>query len=223
MSNLASVRNLCGLTLAALVLMVPAAAQSPYGYTAIDLGTLGGSFSGGQAINASGQVAGSSKTAGDATSHAVIWTGTTTTEVGAFGGFSSGANGINDSGQIAGDAGFLNNFVYHAFRYSNGAMTDLGTLGGLQSRGAAINNSGQIAGYADLPGEDCIMRPSGQERPLPTLAQWEGTAAPPSASMTAGRQPGITASIIPLIPTPRAGREIQEPILAHWAAIIATV
>ena len=41
--------------------------------TAIDLGTLGGTFSGAVAISPSGQVVGDSDTAGGAETHATLW------------------------------------------------------------------------------------------------------------------------------------------------------
>src|SRR5262245_5777747 len=55
----------------ALLLFSLAMAQ---GYTAIDLGTLGGSFSDTVAVTASGQVVGIAATAGDAAAHAFSWT-----------------------------------------------------------------------------------------------------------------------------------------------------
>jgi len=57
------------------------------GTTAIDLGSpLGGTNSYAYAINASGQVAGLSETAGNATVHATLWNGTTATDLGTLGG-----------------------------------------------------------------------------------------------------------------------------------------
>ncbi len=54
-----------------------AAATAPPAYTVTDLGTLGGTFSAGTGINASGQVTGYSFTTGDAAVHAFLWTPTT--------------------------------------------------------------------------------------------------------------------------------------------------
>ena len=51
--------------------LATAAAPTP---TAIDLGTLGGTFSIANAVNARGQVVGNSTTAGDAAGHAFSWT-----------------------------------------------------------------------------------------------------------------------------------------------------
>ena len=51
-----------------------------------DLGTLGGTYSGGFAINASGQVTGYADTAGDGLYHAFLWDGTTMQDLGTLGG-----------------------------------------------------------------------------------------------------------------------------------------
>ena len=66
-----------------------------------DLGTLGGTFSQGVAINASGQVTGSSITA-SFESHAFLWDGTRMVDLGTLGGPSSQRVAINDSGQVTG-------------------------------------------------------------------------------------------------------------------------
>ena len=39
----------------------------------VDLGTLGGTFSGAEAVNERGEVAGTSQTVGNAERHAVLW------------------------------------------------------------------------------------------------------------------------------------------------------
>jgi probable HAF family extracellular repeat protein len=113
-----------------------AAAAIPPAYTVIDLGTLGGSFTAGYGINASGQVAGYSFTPGDASVHAFLYDGTLH-DLGEGAAFS-----INDSGQVTGRSG-----SGHAFLY-DGTMKDLGTLGGTTSEGRGINDSGHVAGYS---------------------------------------------------------------------------
>ena len=50
------------------------------------LGSLGGSYNGGYAINNAGQVAGFGATAGDAETHALLYDGTTTRDIGTLGG-----------------------------------------------------------------------------------------------------------------------------------------
>ena len=64
-----------------------------------DLGTLGGSFSNGLAINGSGEVGGFAAVRGD-TSDAALWTGKRPTATDLGGGAIGDVHGINDSGQI---------------------------------------------------------------------------------------------------------------------------
>jgi probable HAF family extracellular repeat protein len=66
-----------------------------------DLGTLGGSNSIADGINASGQVVGYSATTGG-DSHAFLYSGGIMTDLGTLGGAESIALGINDGGQIVG-------------------------------------------------------------------------------------------------------------------------
>jgi probable HAF family extracellular repeat protein len=68
-----------------------------------NLGTLGGSESSANAINAGGQVVGqATTTSGD--SHAFLYSGGSMTDIGTLGGSQSYANGINANGQIVGQA-----------------------------------------------------------------------------------------------------------------------
>jgi probable HAF family extracellular repeat protein len=103
-----------------------------------DLGTLGGNFSQGRAINLSGQVVGSADTA--AGSSSFLWNGTKMTALSGL-----GAYGINDSGQIAGSCS--DSAGSHACVDSGSTITALPTPSGLSGCGAiAINNNGQAAG-----------------------------------------------------------------------------
>ena len=80
-------------------------------YTITDLGMLGGTESSGSALNAGGQVAGSSYITGDAAQHAYLWKPTVSggasgamTDLGTLGGTQSFGNGLNTSGQVAGES-----------------------------------------------------------------------------------------------------------------------
>jgi probable HAF family extracellular repeat protein len=88
----------------------------PNGNTITDLGTLGGSFSTGQALNAAGQVTGISRTAGDAFSHAFFYAGGSgIVDMGTLGGSFSEGMGLNDTGQVVGRASTAGDAQQHAF------------------------------------------------------------------------------------------------------------
>lgn len=130
--------------LAAAFWAPPALAQ-----TITDLGTFVPA-----AINASGQIAGSSTTAGGAT-HAFLYSKGVMTDLGTLGGSTSQATGINDSGQVVG-LSLTGSGLQRAFQYSGGVMTDLGTLpGGTESGAEAINDSGQVVGWSHVVGGRC--------------------------------------------------------------------
>ncbi len=114
-------------------------------YSITDLGTLGGGSSFAGAINNSGQIVGSSPTAGSTVPHAFLYSGGVMTDLGTLGGSQSTAYDINNNGQVVG-AAFTASGDQHAFLYSGGVMRDLGTLGGSVSQAGGINDSGQIAG-----------------------------------------------------------------------------
>ena len=131
------------------------------GGVVVDLGTLGGSQSFGNAINDAGHVAGSSDTAGGLR-RAFLYTGTpgsgcAMVDLGTLpGGSSSGVSAINNPGRMAGDSYVGGDLAYHAFRYdghpgSGGTMVDLGTLGGTYSGSRDINDAGVVVGFADRP------------------------------------------------------------------------
>ncbi len=156
-------------------------------YTAIDLGTLGGSTTA-LGMNGLGQVVGYSA------GHAFLYSNGVMKDLGTLGGISSQAYGINDAGIIGGNSftaqGYVNAFLYtsgalgnlgfsgsinsinnsgtavgtlngpagfSAFQYSGGVMTDLGTFGGTDSTANGINSTGQIAGRLTLRGPNVTV------------------------------------------------------------------
>ncbi|MES3022269.1 MAG: hypothetical protein V4857_11880 [Pseudomonadota bacterium] len=132
-----------------------------YNGTMRDLGTLGGSSSEAQDINASGAVAGNSLMPGDSIIHAFVYdsrSGGPLRDLGTFGGNRTIARAINNAGQIA---GWANNAqgAMRAFRYQNGVLRSLGTLegdAGFASEGFEINEAGWVVGLST--GFDNIQR-----------------------------------------------------------------
>ena len=128
--------------------------------TKTDLGTLGGTHSFGNGLNASGQVAGESSTTGDAATHAFLWKPTTPGgasgtmhDLLTLGGTNSYGYGINAAGQVTGASDRTGDTRTHAFLWkpstpngTSGTMHNLGSLGGTESNGSAINASGQVSG-----------------------------------------------------------------------------
>jgi probable HAF family extracellular repeat protein len=119
---------------------------------ATDLGTLGGEFSVGYAINNADQVTGDSTTStGEA--HAFLWSEGAMRDLGTLGGDFSIGWAINSSGQVTGESatatGPLNPFVYVDGRM---VLLDISAFGGNEGFGIDINNSGQVLGnYFRIP------------------------------------------------------------------------
>src|SRR5262249_34523801 len=124
----------------------PAPAPAQVIYTIRNLGTLGGPSSRGDAVNAAGQVVGSTDIVPGSSSpyHAFRTTATGQMIDLGVGVGSSEGTAINAAGQVAGYAFYVPSDL-HAFRVAaNGLITDpgtdLGTLpGGTASRGSGIN------------------------------------------------------------------------------------
>ena len=149
----------CNIVLSAFALSVAAASRAA-SYTVTDLGTLGGTESFGNGVNASGQVTGESSTTGDVAERAFLWKPTapggasgTMYNLGTLGGTNSYGYGINAAGQVTGASDTTGDSATHAILWkpsapngTSGTMHDLGSLGGTESNGSAINASGQVAG-----------------------------------------------------------------------------
>lgn len=117
----------------------------------IDLGTLGGTISRAKGINNFGQVVGHGWTAGDVSSHATVWNGTTATDLTpGVPGMSSYAEDINASGQVAGKSNLQLStwdWRWRASVWNGTSVTVLDALPGTtHSEALAINDAGQIVG-----------------------------------------------------------------------------
>jgi probable HAF family extracellular repeat protein len=104
------------------------------------------------AINADGQIAGTSYYTNNQYARAFLYSNGTMTDLGMLRGYlQSWAYGINDNGQVVGEVA-TSSGNSTAFLYNNGTMTDLNKLidpasGWTLVNANAINNSGQIVGY----------------------------------------------------------------------------
>lgn len=140
----------------------------PVHYRVVDLGTLGGTLSGGNAINNVGAVTGSSDEAGNAVQLATLWIAGSQIPLGTLGGPSSDVawpvknnfgiiSGISENGKhdplnesfSCPVFGLVSGNSCEAFVWEFGAMKQLPGLGGNNSIGGGNNNRGQIVGWAE--------------------------------------------------------------------------
>jgi probable HAF family extracellular repeat protein len=151
-----------------------------------DLGTLGGDFSEGVAINGSGEVVGWAQTkAGYADQF--LWNGKTMVDLGNWNG---NATDINDAGQISGTCGTAPG--QHACLFSNGTLTQLPnptTFTPFNCAGSAINKTGQVVGGCDDASSNlhAVLWQNGMATDLGTLG---GSAANATAINNIGQVVG---------------------------------
>lgn len=118
----------------------------------IDLGTLGGDSSFGNAINDYGRVVGDSFLPGNPMAyggfarHGFLYNGSFKTDLGSLGGmFGSSATGMNNSGQIVGQADLPDGRL-RGFFYNSGVLQEIPTPASDYTVAYAINNNGLIVG-----------------------------------------------------------------------------
>lgn len=112
-----------------------------------DVGSLGGSISGVNGLNDSGQIAGTSTLTGEQTAHPFLWAHGSMQDLGTLGGSFGGANWINDNGEVIGISATPKDEAFDGFLWRNGEMTDLGSVAGDGCSSAnGINSKGQVVG-----------------------------------------------------------------------------
>ena len=133
-------------------------------YRVIDLGTLGGYYSAGTAINYFGQIAGYSDTADHSAVHAFLWTkGKGMQDLNPPEMSQSLGLGINDFGDVVGVAVTAGDHpTTHAFLWTKATgMQDLGVLGGAStaSMASGINDFGRVVGDSgtDQGGDNAFL------------------------------------------------------------------
>jgi probable HAF family extracellular repeat protein len=145
-------------------------------YLVVELGTLGGTASGANAINDRGWAMGLANLPGDATAHATVWIYGKTYDLGTLGGPNSAVGWPavkNNHGVIVGVSDTADDNPLHevwscalaffptpsgkncrGFVWKDGKMRALPTLGGYNGVATGVNNRGQIVGWAETTYHD---------------------------------------------------------------------
>jgi probable HAF family extracellular repeat protein len=121
---------------------------------AVDLGTLGGSYSRATEVSDAGGIIGWSSLPGDEQFHAFSWTSREgMIDLGTLGGSDSYAWAVSNRGHVVGEAETAGDTVARrAFLWTaQGGMIDLGTLGGPNSYATGVSDSGAVIGVAETP------------------------------------------------------------------------
>lgn len=199
------------LTLFLIVLLAFSAwAVAQHRYEVTQLGTLGGSYTFGRAINASGQLTGGSAGPGDAWEHAFLYAAGKMTDLGSLGTAAVGI-AINASAQVVGITNLSTDSNAHAFLYSQGLMQDLGLLGGVMTFAYSINDSGQVTICAEAAPEGGAFLYSAIDNSVISLTAEIGssdacaTAINNSGEMTGGYRDTLGAHAFLL----RAGKRLD--------------
>ena len=141
---------------AGLAALMPVSAAVADTGTVTDLGTLGGTYSGGNAISSNGTTVAGYAATSASTYHAFLWTQAGgMVDLGTLGGSYSSGYAISSNGTTVAGSAYTSAGTYHAFLWTQaGGMVDLGTLGGgTRSSGSAISSNGTtVAGYAYTSG-----------------------------------------------------------------------
>src|SRR5262249_55036951 len=148
------------------------------GGTINDLGTLGGDYTAGFAVNDAGQVVGQSKTA-TGSYHAFLWQSGVMKDLGTTAhALDSGAIDINASGQLVGESVLQTIPVANStsgFLWQNNKMTDINTLipsgsGWTLTDALGINGAGQIVGPGSNGSRAFLMTPGAATVPALTIS-----------------------------------------------------
>lgn len=162
-------------------------------WTALDMGTLGGSYSAGFAINSNGEITGSATTALDAEQHAFVAQSTQSppvmTDLQTLGGTFSEGYGINLAGDVVGYSTTLGDRKQVAFLWQGGiGMQDLNALidpasGWALLEAHAISDKGHITGIGLLNGEKhAFLLTKLTSDKTPPVVKFQITPATPTAS-----------------------------------------